>query len=335
MTVLDPIGSGSNLSTNSSVIGSEVEIVRQRFFIDYTTKTNAYFSEEYTFLCRANKYKKIENIILTTPVFLPNLKIYDYDGSLLPLANNELTKGLFEDALENSTDEDEKESVKKLLDDMKHNRIFVLWIKLPRLNPLFGQGMRVIRLEYDARKEEVKDGEIELQFRSESPHDVFYIIKRPIDYDLTIKKITLVDDGEKHVYNENLNNEGKKIINPNENHDSISIYLKPNVKAQMSITYEFKPKKNIISFTRMILIFLAYVPSQLFIFHLCSLNLTCNSYLPSNIAHLLDKDVEIGVGVIGASIVIAGLINNSDIRGSLKWWYLAPVVITIIFLIFK
>lgn len=62
---------------HSEVIGTELEIIRQRFFIDYTTKSDKHFAEEFTFYCTTDVEEGIDNIFLKIPNVLPNLRIYD------------------------------------------------------------------------------------------------------------------------------------------------------------------------------------------------------------------------------------------------------------------
>jgi hypothetical protein len=42
-----------------------------------------------------------------------------------------------------------------------------------------------------------------------------------------------------------------------------------------------------------------------------------------------DKQAEIGIGIVGGSLIIPSLINNPDIRNSLKFRFIAPLAIAI------
>lgn len=330
------------MSTKSNVIGSEVEIVRQRFFIEHTSESVKYLSEEYTLRCKVDKDKSINNIILTTPKFLPNLKIYDYDGSELALTTNEYTKALFEDRLDTTKDPQEKIDIQKVLQDIKDHNIFVLWIKLPNSNRFFGQDLRVITLEYDARREDVEKDNYEVDFAYASPHDVFYTIKNPEDYEFDLQKIDLIDEDEgvltydddfEKVEKKIEEKVGEKVINLNRNMNSISIWIKPNIKSRIKITYSFRARRNIITFPKIILGILTYFSLQLVFFKNCLMSPDCAKFLSTNITQLMDKQVEVGIGIVGSALVLAGLIHNHDIRDSLKWWFFLPIGITLLILL--
>jgi len=329
------------VSATSNIIGSEVEIVRQRFFIEHTSESVKYLSEEYTLRCKVEKGKSINNIILTTPQFLPNLKIYDSDGTQLALTTNEYTKALFEDRMDKTKDQYEKDSIQSFLEDMKNHKFFVLWIKLPQSNRFHGQDLRVITLEYDAKKEDI-DKNYNVDFAHASEHDVFYIIRSPDDYDFDLQKIDLIDENEttysyvdsfEEIGNKISEKIGEKVINLNRNMNSISIWVKPNIKSKMRITYSFKARSNIISFPKMIIGILTYFSLQLVFFKQCLMYPDCSSILPTSIVQLMNKDVEVGIGIVGSALVLAGLVHNHDIRDSLKWWFFLPIIITLLMLL--
>lgn len=62
-------------------LDKEIMILRQRFIVDYTSNSEKRLREEFTFKCITDIEKGIDNIFIRSPKFLPNLKIYDFDGA--------------------------------------------------------------------------------------------------------------------------------------------------------------------------------------------------------------------------------------------------------------
>ena len=177
----------SSAPSSPGMFGSEIVIIRQRFFLDYTDESKKYFKEEFTLMCKTINENGIDNIFILSSKFFPNLKVFDSDGSQLALTSNRHTKALIENLLQHSTQEVQDE-LNHILDDMNNHCVYLLWIKLPHSKRFFKNETRVITLEYEATKDEASKKERVLEFHS-AQYEVFYIITPPKDYKFSKKEI--------------------------------------------------------------------------------------------------------------------------------------------------
>jgi len=127
--------------------------------------------------------------------------------------------------------------------------------------------------------------------------------------------------------------EGKRVISRKQNMNSITIWVRPKTTNEMRIYYSFKPKRKIITVPKLIMGLLSYFSAQMLFLKYCSMSPDCATIPPQNVLKLLDKTPEIAIGIIGASIVIAGLIANTEIRDLLKYWFIIPIVLALTLLL--
>lgn len=132
----------------SLVFGSEISILRQRYFIDHTSNSQTFITQEYTII--ANN-KGIDNIFIEVPHFLLNLKIFDSDDEQLPLVPNDYTYALLEDTIEKTSGTRKKE-LEEYYEEFTSRKRYLLWIKLPPLKKMDKDQIKIINLEYDAEK---------------------------------------------------------------------------------------------------------------------------------------------------------------------------------------
>lgn len=61
------------------------------------------------------------------------------------------------------------------------------------------------------------------------------------------------------------------------------------------------------------------------------------SWIPSiiDLDLISSKVLEIDISVMGAALVIIGLIHNLDVRERFRWWFFAPIVLAILSIILK
>jgi hypothetical protein len=321
------------ITSNPSTFGKEIQIIRQRFFIDYTSKSNKYYSEEYTIRCLTVNEKGIDNVFIRSPKLLPNLKIYDSDGTQLALITNRLSKALINNLLKHSKNTEANAELTDLLHDMDEQRVFLLWIKLPADRRLMPKEARTITLEYDTPREELEEKDQFLEFHS-APYEVFYTIRIPEDYEFGKEEIEIYDyDGttlkDRHKTWKKKPQRGDPFYF-NENHGSVSIRISPNTNDSIRFIYSFKAKKNITALPQIVLCLLIGASIVLVLSNLNYYLANCGKYqLCFNIGLFAEKQAEIGIGIIGASLIVPNLIHNQEIRDSLKYLFLAPLIIAI------
>ncbi len=329
----------SDNSNSSNIIGTEIEILRERFFIDHVTIDSRKLKREFTLISRTDNEDGVDNIFIKVTKLLPNLKIYDSDGTKLPLITNKYTIALIEETLDESEDENIITSLTSLLEDIQEYRTFLLWIKLPHDKKFYPNDSRVITMEYDAEKENINTS-FDLEFLSVSDHEVFYIIIPPKDYEFDKKKITINDSsGEefKKDYSKGWKNEKGDTIYYNKYSDSIAIRVNPRSSAKTSMNYSFTPTKKTKSFVKGILSILIIAPLVTMLSKSCyPMNENC-SWIPSifDLDLISTKILEIDIAVMGAALIIAGLIHNLDVREKFKWWFFIPISLAILGIVLK
>lgn len=319
--------------SNPQTFGKEIKIIRQRFFIDYTSTSAKNYSEEYTLMCQTVNKNGIDNIFIKSPKLLPNLKIYDSDGTELALVTTRLTRALITNLLSHSDKQSVQNELQKLLDDMDHQIIFLLWIKLPSTKKFFPHETRVITLEYDTSKEDISSKNYVLEFHS-APHEVFYVIHPPKDYEFDRRDMEIYEsDGTKLVDQRKgwdmVPQKGDKFYY-NEFQESVSIRISPSMKDQLKFIYSFKPSEKITYFPVFTLLLLS-ATSFLLLFATQNYFNICNSVdaCSKTVTVVKNAHIEIAIGIILGALALPNLIQNENIRHSLTKYFIVPIVIAI------
>lgn len=326
-------------NANSGIMGKEIEILRERFFIDHVSIETRRLEREFTLISRTDNVNGVDNIFIKVSKLLPNLKIFDSDGTVLPLITNKYTVALMEQTINDSKDPEIIESVKSLLQDIREYKTFLLWIKLPHDKKFYPNDSRVITMKYDGEKEN-NSNSFDLEFLSESDHEVFYIITPPKDYEFDKKKITINDETGKTLqkdYSKGWKNEKGDPFYFNEYSDSITIRVNPRTQGKTSMNYSFTPAKKTKSFVKGILSILILAPLVTMVSKTCyPMNENC-SWIPSifDFDLISTKILEIDIAVMGAALVIAGLIHNLDVRDKFKIYFFIPIALAIITILLK
>lgn len=323
-----------SITSNPSTFGREIEIIRQRFFIDYTSSSDKYFSEEYTIRCLTVNEKGIDNIFLKSPRLLPNLKIFDSDGTQLALITNNLTKALINTLIKHSSDQNVIDELTQIRQQMSNREIFLLWIKLPANRKFMPKEARVITLEYDADRKDSEEENKILEFHS-APYEVFYSIRHPEEYEFNKQEFEIYEKDGAVLKNkqQSWKVESQKgdpfIFNNNKN--SVSIRVSPNITDSFKFIYSFKVKQSITALPILSLYLLIGASILLLLSNFGWYTNNCNFIQACfNFEIFQNKQAEIGMGIIGTSLILPNLINNSEIRNSLKFRFIAPLVIAII-----
>ena len=250
-------------------------------------------------------------------------------GKNYPVMSNHYTKALMEFWIDNTKNEEERNSLKDLLRQMNNQDIFVLWIKLPPCKSLIKNQVKVINLEYGASKENRKDDEIILKMPSGESHSVFYTIKQPVDYDFKKQSIFTIDEKRNNIKIKSWKKTKQNLFYVNETQDSLSITSKPNSLNPIELHYKFKPKFKIISTPLTGIVFLISASIFLLILNDCQINGCIRLPIPENWFSILDRKLEISGAIIGASLVLPRLVTNSSIRHSMLFLYFIPIGLAI------
>ena len=305
-----------------------LEIVRQRIFMDHTATSKTFINEEYTIRSLDDK---INNIMIEKDYFLPNLHIFDSDGTELPLIKTELTVALQRGQLAAETDPENIKRLKKYINKLENRETHLLWIKLPK--SMNKNDVRVINLEYDAMKEAKPRRNMTVEYNKKLSHSVIYIIKKPEDYD--IKNNPFISYQDINNVRKTINSWKSKEQTPLEIHQTYyntSIIIRPGKIRSLILTYSFTANKNVISFPLLAATLLTISAIFLIIMNHCDSNCLVSN---ATIESLKKTHVQISFGIVAASLVIPGLIRNDFIRNSYKFAFLVPLVFAIIAILLR
>lgn len=327
-----------NSTTSTSALGDYVQILRQRYFVNHNPDAKTLLVEEYTIIGNKNK---VDNIILQSYDFLPNLTVYDSDGEELPIMPNNYTLILIESWIKQARDEKQQNHLRRILKEIESKKLYLIWIKLPPGKKLEMNQSKVISLKYAAKKEKSKNKIIWLELFSNKNHSIFYIIKYPEDHFLNNRKIKFTQQNGKKQIRRGWKKHTRDRMYFTETNDSICITVKPNLKNQVVLLYKFAPARHIIAFPILVIAFLTL--SSLYLVELSSCpvssdDMTTNCLLPEFLrpgdpSYLLSRSVDIGVAIIVASFVLPRLIRNAYIRHRMLLAYFVPVFFAVFLLI--
>ncbi|WP_101477874.1 hypothetical protein [Candidatus Nitrosotalea bavarica] len=309
-----------------------VDILRQRIFIDHSYKAKTFIKEEFTF---RTLFDVVTNVFIVQDHFMPNLHIYDSDGEELPLVSNEHTFALLTGRMRTAVGT-ERQAKEDFLQELRDKKKFILWIRIPTKKALTKNEFRIITLEYDAPKEKQKSNQITTEYKRNALHSVFYIIRKPEDYEFTRKpRIAWTDnkDDYKIFTDWEIKKDGTTPMYVNETSDTLSITIRPDVVKSMDISYSFRANKHVVFFPVLAATVLAIATIPLYFSHQCDWFNACGSTVPPTIQQLIDHRFDFAIGIIAASFVTAGLIRNEAIRHSHNILFIIPLALALISLI--
>lgn len=312
---------------NCHIMNPVLEIVRQRIFMDHTAMSKTFINEEYTIRSLDDG---INNIMIEKDDFLPNLHVFDSDGTELPIIKTELTIALQRGQLAAETDSVHIERLQKYIHKLETRETHLLWIKLPK--SMNKNDVRVINLKYDAMKEPKPRRNMTIEYTKKLSHSVVYIIKKPEDYDIKDNpRISYQDaSGDRHTI-DSWNLKQNTSFEIHETYSSTSLIIRPEKICSLVLTYSFTANKNVISFPLLAVALLTLSALSLIIMNHCDSNCIVSE---ATIESLKKTHVQISFGIVAASLVIPGLIRNEFIRNSYKFAFLIPLTVAIISILF-
>ena len=157
---------------------------------------------------------------------------------------------------------------------------------------------------------------------------IFWIFKKPKDYDITNQFCYKVTDHKLHE-KKPWKKLDKIAFYYEDTHDSSSLIVKPNQK-NMVISYSFKPKPSIIVLPIASIVLLSSFAIFLNIIQFFAKSQDYSD-LPELFVELLDNKIELSLFIITFSLIIPRLIANIEIRHVYVWAYFLPITLTISF----
>jgi hypothetical protein len=313
-------------NNSNSTLGGYVQILRQRFFIDHTANAKTLITEEYTF---ESNHNRVSNIILQFPKFLPNLSVFDQHGEELTVMTNLYTQVLLESWIDDSVSPI-KEELQHCMDQMNSQQIYIIWIKLPANKELMKGDNLILNFEYGAVRENRKAKDLTLKLFPSS-HNVFYVIKKPDDFEFDKRTISWTDQNNEDHFVNSWHRSKQNILYYTETNDSVSITSKANSSNLITLNYSFRPQFEIVALPVIAIVLLIGVSFLLWALQWCHFQEPCN--LKDNNLELFNRRFELGIFVITTSLVLPRLVSNATIRHRMLFAISMPIVITLFMLL--
>ena len=289
-----------------------MDIIRQRIYIEHDDKSQRKITIEYTI---RSKKENMENIILHYKDYLPSLIIRDERNHVLPLMSSNDVKILFSNYIK-KTNGVTKDRLKKELDDINNNKKHLLWISLK------GRGMkldevRTITLTYLPKYKNIKKPYIKIRVNKQK-YPLYYSLFSPVNFDFKKPKYI-------HLLNDQVVTkiESPEYVFSYNSYHSLSLRIKPDLNDLFFLIYSLKPEKS----TKVITLFGSFVLSIIPILYL--LTFFIENY---DFQKIHDKQIEIALFVIGASLILPKFQSDQKIRNKLVIYYLLPIILGLVML---
>lgn len=296
------------------------EIVRVRNFLNHdhgqVTKVDAEITIHST--------GKTKHMILSSAVFLPKLRMADASGEEYPLMTNKHLRAMLNKVKPSDPDRPEAD---RLLAGINGKKIHLLWFKIPPHKVLRPREARVLHMTYERPKEEggIMDTIQSLRMRTitidippEQPFPVFWILNKPIDYNISRRRYLQISDG-KRVEMGSWKENADTVVSSSAA-KSISLHIKPGPNGA-ALSYALTPKK----------IKYALPVSAVAMLSLLAVSLGVSPLLdgagplqPIADAIIL-YEMPLLLFIIASSLAIPRFVDDAHLRNGLFWLYFVPV----------
>ena len=294
------------VTESSVVVGGSMEIIRQRLFIDHDSKSQKAITVEYTI---RSKLDKLKNIFLNYEKFLPNLIIQDAKNSMLPLMSSKDIELLYNYHIE-ITDGGQKLELQNELKDIKDNKKYLIWVSLKN-DPLLKNEIRTFTLSYMPEIQNVKRPTILIKINKQN-YPVYYSLFSSNNFNFNKPKFTILKDNMVKTINT-----PPKHVNIYNSYQSMSLRITTEIDYDLILTYSF----GILPSSKSLTVCGSFILSSLPIAFLIIATKNISGF-----ELFTQKQIEIALFVIGASLVLPSIQPDLSIRRSLMLWYLLPII---------
>ena len=300
-----------------------IEILRIRYFLEHNHKQITNIESELTI--KSNKKDKdLDNIFLELNNFSSNLKVIDSEGTEYPIMRNKDTITL----LEIMNEKEKSENIASLIQDIKNMKRFVIWIKIPPNKKLQSNEIRVMHIFYDTTKINERSKHIFIYISSSLPFPIFWIFKKPNDYNITKQNCYTIKD--KKLTNKKSWKDIKNDLFYYTNTTYTSTVFVRSHQTDLILSYSFKPQAAIITIPTASIVLL--VSFSLFLIIVQNFGAGENYGISSSLVEdVLERRIELSLFIISLSIIIPRFIANVEIRHSYFWLWFVPIALAIVF----
>ena len=255
----------------------------------------------------------MDNIFLMYGEFLPNLKVTDSDETEYPIMSNADVRLLLQFMQEDG------KNVNDLRQQVDKGIIFLIWIKVPPNKKLKPSEVRILHVDYEKKNEGRNDMNV-LDVSSNPAFPVFWIFKKPQDYDVT-DRYCVTKQGDEIKWS-TWRQDMSGMLRYHDTPESSVLLVRPE-NQKVVLAYSFSPKVSVMALPVASLILLTS-------FSLFLIMVQVSESL-SMFKELLEHKLELALFVASSSIIIPRFINNVEIRHRIFWVYFVPVGLSIVF----
>lgn len=281
-----------------------MEIVRERSFITHNSKDQQSITIEYTI--KSNK-DKLKNIFLIFNEFLPSLVIKDQHNSILSLIPSRNLHKLCRIMMK-KVNEKEKKLLEKKLVKIRSNKEHVIWFSL--LAPMGKSEIRTFTLTYIPESHLKDKPYMKIKIKKKY-YPVYYSLFSPKNFDFVdVKYIYKKDNITKK------ESQPPPFVKVFSGSQTLSLRITAKSSPYFILTYRLKVQR-LAKFSTLVGTLLLTGLSVVF------LALKVFDSLV-NVQDILDKNIEIGLFVMGASLILPRLQSDDEVRRRLVLYYLIP-----------
>lgn len=294
--------------------GSSMDIIRQRLFITHDSKNQRQILVEYTI---RSKLPKLKNIFLNYAKFLPSLLINDEKGFTLPLMSSNDVEILYSNYIE-QVDGAQKILLKNELEKIKNKKKYLIWISLKN-NPILQDEVRTFTLTYLPEIEKIKKPEIFIKFKHQN-YPVYYSLFSPNSFNFNKPKFLILKNNDITTTTEK-----PDYVDVYNSYQTLSLRITNEVDFDFGLLYSISSLSSSKTLTKLGAVFMAILPVM---FGLISI------FNISGFDSFLQKQIEVALFVMGASLLLPNIQPDNSIRRELMLWYLLPIILGLLMLVF-
>ena len=291
-------------------IESMMEVLRQRLFISHDHKGQKNIVHEYTI---RSKIDGLSNIIILSEKFLPNLLAHDEKGNTLSIMPSKYVNALLRMHI-NEKQGYEKRKLEAIMSKINNDQLHLIWLKLSKDTILQKNEFKTITLTYAPK---IRDPNFIFKMKIKNlPFPLYYTLYTPEDFDFDKTRYIYIKDDD-FVSNYTKPN----FVEMFKTYNSNMIRIVSKKSFSFIIEYSFRPTGHSTIATIIGLVTLSFLAGILLV--------TKWIIFPHYSYHfdVLEKHVEIGLFVIGASLILPRLTSNDSIRIRYAKKYIIPILL--------
>ncbi len=245
--------------------------------------------------------------------------VQDDDGSLLPVMTTRDVRRLIKHFAKNDNDKTQ-EKLEDLDSRIGSGQLHVVWIKLPDSKAMRNNEVRTIRLTYSPHQARLPNSVLKIGIKKQ-PYPLYYTLFTPAEFDFARTQYSTIKDDKMEQ-----GHASPRHVQKFKTNNSVQFRIPSETEKGLEISYSFKPKTASVATMKMVLAVLTAMS-----FAVAMLKYVVFLGEPPDTG-IFAKQVEIGLFVIGGSLLLPQLIGNQSIRARYTWWYLIPIGLGILIL---